>query len=72
MFFSATYVTIYTEHGVEVELLAHVIEFLPEFGIGFDLILIPLGEIIKIGLEVLVCLFNLYEEGGTIWVFFSI
>jgi hypothetical protein len=40
-----------TEHGVHIELNAHIVEFISEFGIGVDLFFMGFCEVVEVGLE---------------------
>lgn len=61
-----------TKHGIYVELLAHVVEFLSELGVGFDLVLVSLGKLIQVGLKIRIGVFDLHQNSLTANTFFSI
>jgi hypothetical protein len=61
-----------TEHGVDVELLAHIAEFISEFGVGLDLIFVTFGEVVEAELEAAVDVFYLSPGSDTMSAFFYI
>lgn len=70
--FSQLHRKVSTKHGIDIELLAHIVELFSELGVGFDLVLVSLGELIKVGLKTRIRIFDLHRDCLTASTFFYI